>query len=92
MKCPLSGRRGWLHAGKHGELSEGRGGAGDENAGSDFASDGKEDQLVASSRNLGHWFASKMSFISGRTNHREDTMERWSTSDEWFVSFVLMNE
>jgi hypothetical protein len=46
MKCPLSGRRGWVHAGKYGELSEGRSGAGDENAGSDFASDGKEDQLV----------------------------------------------
>ncbi len=33
MKCPHSWRRGWFHGNKHGELSEGRRGAGDERAG-----------------------------------------------------------
>jgi transposase len=34
MKCPLFGRQRWSHAREHGDLSEDRGGAGDEVAGS----------------------------------------------------------
>jgi hypothetical protein len=42
-----SERPGWIHAREHGEVSKGRGGAGDEGAGSDFAGDGEEDHVVA---------------------------------------------
>jgi hypothetical protein len=38
----------------HGELSEGRSGAGDEGTRSDLASDGEEDQLVAGGRDPRH--------------------------------------
>ncbi len=36
-----------IHADEHGELSEGRSGAGDEGAGSDIAGDGEEAYVVA---------------------------------------------
>src|SRR5579863_7238042 len=57
MKCPLSegglGRR-CLRGDTHAQLSEGRRGADDESAGSDFASDGEEDYVVAGRRNPWH--------------------------------------
>ena len=53
MKCPDSERPGWIHAREHGELSEGRGGAGDEGAGSDIAGDGEEDHVVAGGEIIG---------------------------------------
>src|SRR6202161_55188 len=56
MKCPLCrgglGRR-CMRGDTHAQLSESRRGADDENPGSDFASDGKEDYAVAGSGN--HW-------------------------------------
>src|ERR1019366_5644286 len=47
MKCPLNGRRGWIHAYEHGDLSEDRGGAGDEVTGSVVTSHIGQDQVVA---------------------------------------------
>src|ERR1700679_2141075 len=49
MKCPHNGRRGWIHAYEHGDLSEDRGGAGDEVTGSVVTSHNGEDQVVAGS-------------------------------------------
>lgn len=67
MTCPvdvasemsaLAGGEDRFHAERHGKLSEGRSGAGDEVAGSDFTSDGELTSHAASSppaqpRNLG---------------------------------------
>src|ERR1039458_7688172 len=47
VKCPHSGRRGWSHAREHGDLSEDRGGAGDEVTRSAFEGHHGEDQVVA---------------------------------------------
>ena len=41
----LAGGEDKFHAKRHGKLSEGRSGAGDDGPGSDFAGDGEEDQL-----------------------------------------------
>ena len=54
MKCPLLGRQGCLHAVECQDVTEGRSGAGDEGTGSDLASDGEEDHLVAGSRDSCH--------------------------------------
>src|ERR1700751_3336352 len=47
MKCPHFGRQGWNHAREHGDLSEDRGGAGDEVTRSAVTSHDWEDQVVA---------------------------------------------
>src|ERR1039458_5122758 len=47
IPTPHSGRRGWSHAREHGDLSEDRGGAGDEVTRSAFEGHHGEDQVVA---------------------------------------------
>src|ERR1019366_7152692 len=54
IPTPHSGRRGWSHAREHGDLSEDRGGAGDEVAGSVVTSHIGQDQVVAGSGVDGH--------------------------------------
>jgi hypothetical protein len=72
MKCPLSGQRRCIHAREHGELSEGRSGAGDEGAGSDLASDGEEDQLVAGARDPRHQRAAHAAVAGAYEAHDYD--------------------
>jgi len=56
MKCPLlgGGSKTLQAGGRHGAIAERCGGAGNEDTGSDFESDGKVDHVVAGGRDLGH--------------------------------------
>ena len=47
IPTPHNGRQGWIHAREHGDLSEDRGGAGDEVTGSAVEGLSGEDQVVA---------------------------------------------
>src|ERR1035438_2744405 len=76
MICPLFGRRRWSHAYEHGDLSEDRGGAGDEVTGSVVTSHIGQDQVVAGSGVDRHQRAADATIDRGGESCRRTAAER----------------